>query len=105
MVWCSSSEQENLMKYPEFADLAEIKESGSLWRSYAMNPSSNPRSYKYYWWVFWKGSQMEGKEFLSDENRLSFAKAMRVIRRLEEENECYILYNRSEERRVGKECR
>ena len=55
----------------------------------------NPRFYKYYWWIFWKESPVEGEQFLSKDYRLCTAAAMQLLDRLKEQNELCWLYNRS----------
>ena len=45
------------------------------------------RFYKYYWWVFWNESPVDGKEFLSSQYRLSTAAAFELLDNLKERNE------------------
>jgi hypothetical protein len=53
----------------------------------------NERFYKYYWWVFWNESPIDGEQFLSEEHRLSTAAAMQLLARLKQANEPCWLYN------------
>ncbi len=84
-------------------DLREIEE---MWRagdtgghSYAQNMHPNPRYHKYYWWVFWRHSPVDGDAFLTAPYRLNTAAAMELIKRLREQKEPYWVYNRKLPRR------
>ena len=87
-----------MSEMPDFKRLERIRASsegaGGLQR-YAgatfMHP--NPRFFKYYWWVFWKESPVDGREFLSKSYRLSTAAAMQLLDRLRELNEPCLIYN------------
>jgi hypothetical protein len=81
------------MKFPAFADLEEMRTEGAQWRSYGDQINPNPRLFKYYWWIFCKYSDVEGPEFLSAKNRLCYAEAHKLTRRLEEEGEPFIVYS------------
>jgi hypothetical protein len=87
------------MRIPNFADLrAERTECQQLGRrcgreGYAQGVHPNPRFFKYYWWVFWNESPVDGQEFLGDAFRLSSAAALRLIDELKAKNEPYWLYN------------
>ncbi len=52
-----------------------------------------PRFYKYYWWVFWSGSPVDGRAFLSAQYRLCIASAMQLIGELKERGEPTWVYN------------
>jgi hypothetical protein len=54
----------------------------------------NPKFYKYYWWVFWKGSPVDGDEFLSSRYRMPTAAAAQLLEELREKGEPFWLYNR-----------
>ncbi len=62
--------------------------------SYASGVHPNPRFYKYYWWIFWNESPVDGKEFLTDKYRLSTAAAIQLLNSLSEQNEPCWLYNK-----------
>lgn len=62
--------------------------------SNASDVHPNPRFYKYYWWVFWNESPVDGFEFLTDQYRLSMAAAIELMNSLKERNEPYWLYNK-----------
>ena len=82
---------------PEFKMLERIRAestTGRQWYAGATFMHRNPRFFKYYWWVFWKESPIEGEEFLSREYRLSTAVAMQLLDRLREQNETCLIYNR-----------
>lgn len=51
------------------------------------------RFYKYYWWVFWSGSPVDGREFLGKQYRLSVAPAMQLIAELKQSGEPTWVYN------------
>ena len=53
----------------------------------------NPRFFKYYWWVFWNESPIEGSEFLSRPYRLTTAAAFALMDQLKKKNEPHWLYN------------
>ena len=59
----------------------------------------NPRFYKYYWWVFWAGSPVEGKAFLESRHRLPTAAAFEFMEELKGKKEPYLLYSRQLHRR------
>jgi hypothetical protein len=80
------------MQLPTFAILDEMKEKGKQCRFFGDRMHSNPRFYKYVWWVFWKGSPAEGGEFLAL-HPMATAEAMKLIERLEHENEPHMVYN------------
>jgi len=61
--------------------------------SYASGVHPNRTFYKYYWWIFWNESPVDGREFLTKEYRLSTAAAIELIERLREQKEPYWLYN------------
>lgn len=87
------------MRTPNFKELREEREH-CLQRgiqcdrhSYAQGVHPNPRFFKYYWWVFWTGSHVDGNAFLSNTFRISTAAAMALIAELQSKNEPYWLYN------------
>src|SRR6185437_7678845 len=63
--------------------------------SYAQGIHPNPKFYKYYWWVFWRGSPVDGPRFLSKKYRLNTAAAFQLMEKLREQREPYWLYNDS----------
>ncbi|RIZ64940.1 MAG: hypothetical protein D0531_12175 [Methylococcales bacterium] len=85
------------MRIPTFKQLeADQLREGGVSYSYAMRMHPNPYFYKYYWWVFWKGSPCEGHAFLnSSKTRLSTKEAYELRNKLAEENLSYYLYNES----------
>ena len=62
-------------------------------KGFAQGVHSNPRFFKYYWWVFWNESPIDGREFLSTRYRLSTASAQKLMDELKARNEPYWLYN------------
>ena len=51
---------------PEFKVLERIRTESTTsrqWYAGATFMHPNPRFFKYYWWVFWKESPVEGEEF------------------------------------------
>jgi hypothetical protein len=79
---------------PFFKGLVEMREEGCIRssdNSQSIHP--NPRFYKYYWWIFWSESPTEGRDFLTEEHRLSIAPAMQLMNRLGEEKEPHIFIN------------
>ncbi len=88
------------MELPSFKELSKENISAvSRISSYAENMHLNPYFYKYYWWVFWKGSPCDGGEFLEDKYRMSTAEAKRLMEKLKIENESFWLYNSHAPRR------
>jgi hypothetical protein len=61
-------------------------------------PHSNPRFYKYYWWVFHKGSPEEGEAFLVPRYRLCMHDAYALERELRARRETFITHNRQHPR-------
>ena len=83
------------MRIPSFKKLEEDhNREGFLSRSYATFMHPKPIFYKYYWWVFWKGSPCDGKEFLGNGYRMSTKQAFELMAKLESEHESYYLYNK-----------
>lgn len=80
------------MQMPTFAILDEMRENGERSRFFGDRMHPNPRFYKYIWRIFWKGSPAEGTNVLALQP-LTTAEAMKLIDRLEKENEPYMLYN------------
>ena len=65
------------MRTPNFEAIRRERAEGrSGFMFYTARVHPNPRFYKYYWWVFWSGSPVDGEEFLEDEYRLSTAAAI-----------------------------
>ena len=82
------------MKAPNFTDLAnDHAQEGFQSYSYAVFMHPNPYYYKYYWWVFWKGSPCDGYQFLDTEYRLSTKQAFDLRKKLTLERESFLLYN------------
>lgn len=85
------------MRVPSFKQLEtdQQKDDGVSY-SYACRMHPNPHFYKYYWWIFWKGSPFEGHKFLNSlETRLTTKKAYELRHKLTVENLSYYLYNES----------
>jgi len=53
----------------------------------------NPRFYKYYWWVFWRGSPVDGKEFLTKPYRVCSSTAFQLIEDFKARSEPCWVYN------------
>lgn len=62
--------------------------------SQATGVHPNPRFFKYYFWVFWSGSPVDGPAFLETRYRLPFSATLELRAALESKGERYILYNR-----------
>ena len=88
------------MREPSFEMLAEMKRKKELSASYASNLNTNPRHFKYRWWVFHEGCTVEGAESLKREKSLCTHEAMMLMDRLRKENKPYIVYN-VHDRRLG----
>ena len=83
------------MRLPSFKKLEEDhNREGFRSRSYATFMHPKPLFFKYYWWVFWKGSPCDGKEFLGNRYRLPTKQAFELRAKLRSEHESYWLYNR-----------
>ena len=86
------------MRIPSFELLLAETESGSNQEypvsSYAQEMHPNPRYYKYYWWVFWRGSPCDGNEFLTPAYWLPTQRAFALMEQLDREGEPYWIYNR-----------
>ena len=88
------------MRAPEFEGIRRERAEGrTACRSYAERVHPNPRFYKYYWWVCWSESPVDGNEFLSDKYRLSTAAALALSAELKARGEPSWLYNRQLPRR------
>jgi hypothetical protein len=93
------------MRAPNFNELRREREHSLQLgnqcdrHSYAQGVHPNPRFFKYYWWVFWTGSPVDGNEFLRETYRMSTAAAMALIAELQSKNEPYWLYNKKLPRR------
>ena len=87
------------MQIPDFDKLQQernrCQQDGGRCRCtrYTSGVHPNPTFYKYYWWVFWNESPVDGREFLSDQYRLSTAAALQLFNSLKERNEPCWLYN------------
>jgi hypothetical protein len=82
------------MRKPDFTAIRKARAAGaSRGSSYAQGVHPNPRFYKYVWWVFWSGSEVDGWEYLSDKYRLSTAASIILLADLRERGEPYWLYN------------
>jgi hypothetical protein len=87
------------MRTPNFNELRQERERclqlGSQCdrHSYAQGVHPNPKFFKYYWWVFWAGSPVDGDEFLRNTYRMNTAAAVALIAKLQSKNEPYWLYN------------
>ena len=57
-------------------------------------PHPNPRLYKYYWWVFWDQSPVDGEAFLTKPYRLSASAARELRCELESRGKPHFVYNR-----------
>jgi hypothetical protein len=71
----------------------ELETSDWLATSYATGVHSNPKFYKYYWWVFWRDSPCEGSKFLSKKYRMSTKEAHELMAKLHEQQEKYFVTN------------
>jgi len=85
------------MRPPSFTDLAsDIKANGDkpIRLRYASNLHPNPYFYKYYWWVFWQGSPIDGEEFLGNDYQLCTHDAFTLLDQLNASGESWVLYNK-----------
>jgi len=79
---------------PDFQKIRRERASGRCdCSSYARRVHPDKRAYKYYWWVFWSESQVDGDEFLTDKYRLSTAAAKALLAELKARGEPTWLYN------------
>jgi len=86
-----------IMRLPSFNELAlDTKANGNkpIRSRYATNMHSNPYFYKYYWWVFWQGSPMDGREFLDKKYQLCTHDTFTLLDQLRANGESWILYNK-----------
>lgn len=82
------------MKLPSYEYLEKLTiENRAVGFNQNMHP--NPRYYKYYWHVFSKDSEVEGKAFLGDKYLLSTYEANKEVNRLNRLGLPYMLYNYS----------
>lgn len=94
------------MRIPDFVELreerAECKSNGTgaFGTSSARRVHPNPRFYKYYWWIFWNESPVDGRAFLADQYRLNTAAAIQLMDQLDKLGEPYWIYN-EQVRRLG----
>ncbi len=82
------------MRVPNFDALRRESVEAGIGFSYASNMHPNPRFYKYRWWVFWRDSACDGREFLDDKYAICTANAISLIKKLQADGECYWIYNR-----------
>ena len=82
------------MRIPSFRELQkDSDQQGFTASSYATFMHPNPIFYKYYWWVFWKGSPCDGREFIRRNYRMPIKRAFDLMFELESTEESYWLYN------------
>ena len=81
------------MREPDFIAIRAERESGRSCSSYAQGVHPNPRFYKYFWWVFWAQSPVDGWKFLGEEYRLSTASALTLLADLKRRGEPHWVYN------------
>lgn len=82
------------MRIPSFGALKQQSADDGLGHSYASHMHPNPRLFKYRWWVFWRDSPCDGREFLDERNSLCTAHAMTLIDKLTRNGECHWIYNK-----------
>lgn len=82
------------MRIPSFEVLQQQSVDDGLGNSYASHMHPNPRFFKYRWWVFWRESPCDGREFLDEKHSLCTADAMALMDKLTEDRECHWIYNR-----------
>lgn len=82
------------MKIPSFSRLAMRSSKEECRSSYAQSMHSDPRFYKYLWWVFWEGSPVDGNEFLEDTYAVNTATAMALMDDLLQKRKSHWIYNR-----------
>ena len=82
------------MRIPSFDALRAESVDDGIGSSYASNMHPNPRFYKYRWWVFWRDSVCDGRDFLDDEHALCTADAVALINKLNSACESHWIYNR-----------
>lgn len=80
------------MKIPNFDRLRSNQDFHS--KSYAQSIHPDPRFYKYQWWVFWKNSACDGRQFLTSEYSLGTCAAMALIDDLFFKRESHWIYNK-----------
>jgi len=85
------------MKIPSFLELeADQQREEGVAHSYATRMHPNPYFYKYYWWIFWKGSPCDGRAFFNRaDTRLTTKQAYELRNKLSDENLTYYVYNES----------
>jgi hypothetical protein len=73
------------MRVPSFVgidkhkvQLAAASDHKQICENYATGLHPNPYLYKYYWWVFWSQSPVDGLAFLDKAYRLNTAEASRL---------------------------
>ena len=82
------------MRIPSFDVLSKQTLDDGISQSFALRMHPKGKFYKYIWWVFWRGSACDGREFLSDTHALCTADAMTLIEKLSMQNERHWVYNR-----------
>lgn len=80
---------------PTFENLALLAPEGSFCGRYLCG---NPRLYKYTWRIFWRGTPVEGMEFLKTES-VSTKLAYELMATLEAKGEPYFVLNDRHPRR------
>ena len=88
------------MRVPSFVGIAKHKvqlaaasDHKQICENYATGLHPNPYLYKYYWWVFWSQSPVDGLAFLDKAYRLNTAEASRLCEKLASLNEPFWRYN------------
>lgn len=87
------------MMLPTYRFIERMREGygppGQPWRSCFQGTflHPNPKFYKYYWYVFWAGSQAECSDFFVDAPRFAIAAAHDFMSQLAAKGEPYIVYN------------
>lgn len=81
------------MRIPDFNALKQQSPAEGLCHSYAQRPHADPRLNKYRWWVFWRGSACDGREFLAEDYGMCTADAMALMERLTLSQERHWVYN------------
>lgn len=82
------------MRAPNFEALRTECVDDGVSLNYASYMHPNPRFYKYLWWVFWRQSPCDGREFLNDRYALCTADAMALVKELSATGECHWIYNK-----------
>ncbi|MDM7943514.1 MAG: hypothetical protein QUV35_12895 [Hydrogenophaga sp.] len=86
------------MKLPRFTSLQLSNCGDGCSHSYAQPMHSDPRFYKYLWWVFWENSPLDGAPFLRDEYSLNTFTAMSLANQLSADKLPHWIYNQQHPR-------